>query len=129
MTQQKARPSGGSKTGGTHPGGFEGISSTLLLQPFPGDHSERKKSGRFPAPRGVHPTTNLANTCPREEDSISALQRGKVGRCSAAHFEHYPNSRRVLAPCDPAVLSIHCCGGSQGNSVRGEGRELITEPD
>lgn len=102
MTQQKARPSHGSKTGGIHPVAVEGIGSTLLLQPFPGDHSG-KKAGRFPAPCGAHHTTNLANTCPKEEESISALQRVKAGRSSVAHFGCSPNSRCVLAPCYPAV--------------------------
>lgn len=114
MTQQKAKHSCGSKIGGRHPVVLEGISSTLLLQLFPGDHSG-KKAGRFPAPHGAHPITNLANTCPREEESISVLQRRKVGRPSVAHFEHYPNSRRVLAPCDPAGPEHSCSGGSQGN--------------
>lgn len=96
MTQQKGRPSHGSKIDGRYPVVLEGISSMLLLQLFPGDHSG-KKAGRSPA------TTNLANTCPKEEESISVLQRRKVGRCSVAHFELFPNSRHVLAPSYPAV--------------------------
>lgn len=72
MTLQKARPSHGSKIGGRHPVVWE--SSMLLLQLFPGDHSE-KKAGRFPA------TTNLANTCPREEESTSILQRSWKIQC------------------------------------------------
>lgn len=92
-----------------------GISSTLLLQIFPGDHCG-KKVGRFPAPRGAHPIINLANTCPREEESIpSFLQGREVGRSSVAHFEHFPNSSSVLAPWDPAGPEHSCSGGSQGN--------------
>lgn len=93
---------------------LEGISSMLLLQLFPGDHSG-KKAGIFLVPCGAHPTTNLANTCPKEEESIGVLQRRKVGISSVAHFERYPNSRCVLAPCYPAVPEIPCTGGSQGN--------------